>query len=93
MSNNAQLNLIAENAKWVKEQRDEEIYPLNYTAYQNHRLLTEEEAKEVSFWLSCQSLNCSQNMCEFSVDNKDTFLKEWNQFLQDYKQYKDQIIK
>ena len=45
MSNNSQLNLIAENAKWVKEQRDEEIYPLNYEAYENQRLLSQEDAK------------------------------------------------
>ncbi len=45
MSNNAQLNLIAENAKWVKDQRDEETYSLSYSAYQNQRLLTEKEAK------------------------------------------------
>ena len=45
MSNNSQLNLIAENAKWVKDQRDEEIYPLNYKAYQNQRLLSQEDAK------------------------------------------------
>ena len=45
MSNNAQLNLIAENAKWVKDQRDEENYSLNYKTYQNQRMLTQEDAK------------------------------------------------
>src|SRR5690606_13321389 len=33
MANNAQIKLIEENAKWIKEQQDENVIPLNYDAY------------------------------------------------------------
>ncbi len=33
MSNNEQLKLIEENAKWIKNIRDEKSHPLNYTKY------------------------------------------------------------
>ncbi|WP_452229771.1 carboxy terminal-processing peptidase [Lacinutrix sp. MEBiC02404] len=45
MSNNAQLKLIEENAKWVKTRMDENSHALNYTAYKQKIELTEEEAK------------------------------------------------
>jgi len=77
MSNNAQLNLIAENAKWVKDQRDEETYPLNYTAYQNHRLLTEEDAKRFDA-ISDYTSNLSYESLPYEVElySNDTILKE-----------------
>jgi len=77
MSNNAQLNLIAENAKWVKDQRDEETYPLNYTAYQNHRLLTEEDAKRFDA-ISDYTSNLSYESLPYEVElySTDTILKE-----------------
>ncbi|MBQ0787573.1 MAG: carboxy terminal-processing peptidase [Oceanihabitans sp.] len=46
MSNNAQLKLIDENAKWVKTRMDENSHALNYTAYKQKIELTEEEAKQ-----------------------------------------------
>ncbi|RKS55082.1 carboxyl-terminal processing protease [Gillisia mitskevichiae] len=77
MSNNAQLNLIAENAKWVKEKRDEEIYPLNYTAYQNHRLLTEKDAKRFDA-ISDYTSNLTYESLPYEVElyTSDTILKE-----------------
>jgi len=45
MSNNAQLKLIEENAKWVKTRMDENTHALNYKAYKEKIELTEEEAK------------------------------------------------
>ena len=77
MSNNAQLNLIAENAKWVKDQRDEEIYPLNYKAYQNQRLLTQEDAKRfdaISDYTS--NLTYASLPYEIEMYATDTILKE-----------------
>lgn len=46
MSNSEQLNLIAENAKWIKNQRDEEVYSLNYSSYETERKASQEEAKK-----------------------------------------------
>lgn len=45
MSNNDQLMLIEENAKWVKSKIDETTYSLNYDKYRNNINLNEEEAK------------------------------------------------
>ncbi len=77
MTNNAQLNLIAENAKWVKDQRDEETYPLNYAAYQNHRLLTEKDAKRfdaISDYTS--NLTYESLPYEIEISMTDTILRE-----------------
>nr|WP_308807864.1 carboxy terminal-processing peptidase [Hyunsoonleella pacifica] len=45
MSNNNQLKLIEENAKWVKNQIDETEFSLNYNTYKQQIELNEEEAK------------------------------------------------
>ena len=45
MSNNAQLKLIEENAKWVKTRMDENTHALNYNKYKQKIDLNEEEAK------------------------------------------------
>ncbi len=77
MSNNAQLNLIAENAKWVKDQRDEEIYPLNYKSYQNQRLLSQEDAKRfdaISKYTS--NLTYESLPYEMELSTTDTILRE-----------------
>jgi carboxyl-terminal processing protease len=77
MTNNAQLSLIAENAKWVKEKRDEEIYPLNYTAYQNHRKLTENDAKRFDA-IQDYTSNLTYTSLPYEVElyATDTTLKE-----------------
>ena len=46
MSNNPQLKLIEDNARWVKNKIDETIVPLNYNKYKAGLKLNEEEAKQ-----------------------------------------------
>ncbi|MFI1742915.1 carboxy terminal-processing peptidase [Thalassobellus sediminis] len=46
MSNNGQLKLIEENAKWVKSKIDETLYSLNYKKYKAELEKNEEEAKQ-----------------------------------------------
>lgn len=77
MSNNAQLNLIAENAKWVKDQRDEEVYSLNYNAYQNQRLLIEKDAKRFDA-ISDYTSNLAYESLPYELElyATDTILKE-----------------
>ncbi len=45
MANNEQLQLIDQNAQWVKKIRDKESYSLNYDDYRAQIKLNEEEAK------------------------------------------------
>ncbi len=45
MSQNEQLKLIEENAKWVKGKIDETVYSLNYNKYKENINLNEEESK------------------------------------------------
>ncbi|WP_434037600.1 carboxy terminal-processing peptidase [Formosa sp. 4Alg 33] len=45
MSNNEQLKLIEENAKWIKTKMDENEFNLNYVKYKEKLELNEEEAK------------------------------------------------
>ena len=45
MSENNQLKLIEENAKWVKNQIDETEFSLNYNTYKDAIKKNEEEAK------------------------------------------------
>ncbi|MGJ8592049.1 MAG: carboxy terminal-processing peptidase [Aquaticitalea sp.] len=45
MATNEQLQLIDQNAKWVKTIRDKEVYSLNYDDYKAQINLNEEEAK------------------------------------------------
>ncbi|MFV0564971.1 MAG: carboxy terminal-processing peptidase [Flavobacteriaceae bacterium] len=45
MGNNEQLNLIAENAKWIKSKIDEKQVTLNYNKYKQEVKLDEEETK------------------------------------------------
>ncbi|CEN34926.1 carboxy terminal-processing peptidase [Capnocytophaga cynodegmi] len=45
ISENAHLKLIDENAKWVKQQQDKNVFPLNHEAYKKIIEKDEEEAK------------------------------------------------
>ncbi|MDH7445478.1 carboxy terminal-processing peptidase [Aquimarina sp. 2201CG14-23] len=45
MATNEQLKLIDENAKWVREKRDIDVYSLNYKKYKANIELNEEQAK------------------------------------------------
>lgn len=46
MKSNAQLNLIDENAKWIKEQRDLNTYTLNFEQYKTENSAIEEASKK-----------------------------------------------
>ncbi|WP_165499060.1 carboxy terminal-processing peptidase [Gramella sp. KN1008] len=46
MSQNEQLKLIEENAKWVKEQSEDSSYPLNYEVYAKEAEREKQKAKE-----------------------------------------------
>lgn len=46
MKDNPQLNLIDENAKWIKEQRDLDVYTLNFEKYKAQNLAIEEASKK-----------------------------------------------
>ena len=45
MRNNHQLNLIKENAKWVKSKIDQTVVPLNYDSYKKEQALNDHEAE------------------------------------------------
>ena len=45
MASNEQLNLIDENAQWVKKIRDKELFSLNYNDYRTSLDISEKEAK------------------------------------------------
>lgn len=44
MAQSEQLSLIDQNAKWIKEQREESVFPLSYKAYKAEIELNEEQA-------------------------------------------------
>lgn len=46
MAKNEQLLLIDKKARWIKEKREESIWPLNYEAYKEKMAQNEEEAQE-----------------------------------------------
>jgi carboxyl-terminal processing protease len=77
MSNNEQLKLIEENAKWVKVRMDENTHALNYTEYKQKLKLNEEEAKrfdKISDYqtsLTFESLPYEKNLFE-----TDSILRE-----------------
>ena len=45
MSNNEQLKLIEENAKWIKSKIDAKNFPLNYKVYKEEMKLNDMESK------------------------------------------------
>ena len=77
MSNNEQLKLIEESAKWIKTIRDENTHPLNYSKYKQRLVLSEKEAErfdKISDYktnLSFESLPYEQRLFD-----TDTILKE-----------------
>ena len=77
MSNNEQLNLIAENAKWIKTKMDENTFNLNYAKYKSKLDLNEDEAKrfeKISDYKS--NLTYSSLPYEEALFAKDSTLKE-----------------
>jgi carboxyl-terminal processing protease len=77
MKSNEQLSLIAENAKWVKVQRDEEVYPLQYEEYDRQRKLVQEESRKYNA-ISKYSSNLTYQSLPYEQDQfaKDTILQE-----------------
>lgn len=77
MANNGQLNLIAENAKWVKEQRNDEVYSLTFDNYKSQREYLEQEAKKYDA-ISDYTSNLTYNSLPYEVELyvSDTILKE-----------------
>ena len=77
MASNQQLKLIDENAKWVREKRDIDVFSLNYNKYKANIELNENQAKrfdaidDYKTDLSFESLPY-----EKSLMMKDTVLKE-----------------
>ena len=77
IESNEQLILIAENAKWVKEQRDNEVYSLNFSNYQNQRENLENEAKKYDA-ISDYTSNLTYKSLPYEMEmyKNDTILKE-----------------
>lgn len=77
MKDNQQLNLIAENAKWVKEQRNNEVYSLNFKNYTSERERLEDEAKKYDA-ISKYTSNLTYNSLPYEMEmyKNDTILKE-----------------
>ncbi len=77
MASNAQINMISQNAQWVKTQRDEEVYSLNFDAYNNDRNARSEEAKEFDL-ISKYSSNLTFESLPYEREQfaNDTILEE-----------------
>lgn len=77
MADNGQLNLIAENAKWVKEQRNDEVYSLVFEDYKSQREYLEQEAKKYDA-ISDYTSNLTYQSLPYEVElyKTDTILKE-----------------
>ncbi|MFO7721170.1 MAG: carboxy terminal-processing peptidase, partial [Gillisia sp.] len=77
IEDNQQLNLIAQNAKWVKEQRDNEVYSLNFSNYQSQRENLENEAKRFDA-ISDYTSNLTYKSLPYEKEmfKSDTILKE-----------------
>lgn len=86
MSNSEQLQLIDENAKWIKTMSDREIYSLNYNEYRSRLEQNEEEAKRFDKISEYETnLTFSSLPYEIELMEKDSVLKEkrkrWHQDL------------
>ena len=77
MASNEQLQLIDQNAQWVKKIRDKESYSLNYEDYKAQIQLNEEEAKrfeKLSDYTT--NLTFSSLPYEYKLMSADSILKE-----------------
>ncbi|UJH66310.1 carboxy terminal-processing peptidase [Allomuricauda sp. SCSIO 65647] len=77
LANNPQVKLIEENAKWLKEQQDETLISLNYSAYKTQ----EERAKEKSNYFKSlrdydSKLTFNSLRYETELFTKDSVLRE-----------------
>lgn len=77
MANNPQLALIEKNAKWIKEQMDDDTYSLNYNTYKAEQKADEEKAKEFDPINEYKTnLTFESLPYEIAMFEKDTVLKE-----------------
>ncbi len=77
MAQNEQLKLIDENAKWIRDQRDEKSFPLNFEKYKMELEQDEEQAKrfdKISDYKS--NLTYKSLPYEMKMFSKDTVLAE-----------------
>jgi carboxyl-terminal processing protease len=77
MSNNEQLKLIEESAKWIKKIRDEKSHPLNYSEYKERLEIAEKEAErfdKISDYKT--NLTFESLPYEMRLFESDTILKE-----------------
>lgn len=80
MSQNTQLKLIEENAKWVKTQSDESVYPLNYEVYAQEAAKEKEMAKQFDAIKDYKTdLTYNSLPYEEELFTTDTILKEKRQ--------------
>ncbi|SNY94483.1 carboxy terminal-processing peptidase [Flagellimonas pacifica] len=77
MTNNAQIKLIEENAKWLKEQQDDVIVSLNYDIYKNK---TEKDKKRSEYFKRLREydskLTFESLKYETELFTKDSVLRE-----------------
>ncbi|WP_452599173.1 carboxy terminal-processing peptidase [Pontimicrobium sp. MEBiC01747] len=77
MENNKQLTLIEKNAKWIKEQMDDNTFSLNYEKYKAELKEDEEIAKQFKALSDYKTdLTFSSLPYEEALFEKDTVLKE-----------------
>jgi carboxyl-terminal processing protease len=77
MSNNAQLNLIDDNAKWLDERNKENIYSLNIDKFKAEQKALDEKNKKYKPIIDYKN-SFDFNSLPYEVDemNKDSVLKE-----------------
>ncbi|MDY8136817.1 carboxy terminal-processing peptidase [Aquimarina sp. 2201CG5-10] len=77
MAKNEQLRLINENAKWVREKRDIDVYSLNYQKYKTNIELNEKQAKRFEAINDYQTNYSFESLpYEMELIKKDTVLSE-----------------
>ncbi len=77
MANSEQLNLIDENAKWVKQIRDQNLFSLNYKDYKASLELSEKEAKRFEELSNYQTNLTFESLTqELKLMEQDSVLKE-----------------
>ena len=86
MAKNKQLQLIEENAKWIKSKQDDSVWPLNIDAYSAKMEQNEEEAKRFDSLRNYKSgLTFKSLPYEIQKFESDTVLKQkrerWHQDL------------
>ncbi|OYX28716.1 MAG: tail-specific protease [Flavobacteriales bacterium 32-35-8] len=73
MAKNTQLKLIEDNARWVKNQIDETVFPLNYAKYKERLTLNDEESKRFDEMAKYQTnLTFESPAYEKELFNNDT---------------------